>query len=740
MSLYVLPVSVSDLTQLQFGLEFFTNTTEATNEAALITNPPYTATVDSYAAQLLANNISLSQVAMAVDSLMFGVTDSTTELTKLARQFLPPQVSVAVANGLNPTLYAAEVLGLALAGGNGTSHAFETNFGPLDVAHFASKVASLTGINSAAIQGFAQNWINFYTANPSATGGLSVTLAAYGAAFGDAVGVALVNPTANGDVALLVSEEQNALIDNAEGLYTVGIPLILEPPHLPLQGEALLIPNAGGPPFYNGVDWGQYSGNYAQFVAPAQSGDILIGNAPSTFTLNTQHFATTTVGINAAGNNGDLCTLILGDSSAGESFGPVGTDGYATVHLVASANASIGAFLANRATDSSAHLVVSGSGSDFLLLGVSAGTKEGHVSVEVNGGTITAIGVQLALGVTDAGTIDASNASRLDMELPVSLAAGVPGITVLGSASGNDLQGSLGGIVVPVTLANGDTGVWATLVGADNITGGSGGGDFIFGDGGPDTITLPSNHLNPDTVEFGLDGLHVLVITDGLDIAYPGFWGATASTTIPNLFSGPTGGTSADMTTITGFHAGSGGDRLVFDTAAWNGADSNAGIAANGDLVDLVGISVVPVGGAQLSAVWVNHDSNSSLRPYDNVLLYAPAGGSPHNAQELAAQLHGAAGAITLPGLLLPGQDQHILVAYDASPNVLPILAASAGPGMIVTPVQRPEVVHIADVDLVNLSGSAQNSTFNVNVYASDMVSLTGVSLTNLTSDNIHFG
>jgi hypothetical protein len=185
MSLYTRPVAVSDLTQLQLGIEFFTSTSEATNEVALINAGQNS--VSSYANDLLANNISFSQVAMAVNSLMFGVTDNTTELTKLARQFLPPQVANAVANGLNPTVYAAETLGLALAGGNGTSHAFEVDFGSLSVTEFASEVSSLTGINTGAIQNFVQNWTEFYTANPSATFGLSVTLASYGAAFGDAV-------------------------------------------------------------------------------------------------------------------------------------------------------------------------------------------------------------------------------------------------------------------------------------------------------------------------------------------------------------------------------------------------------------------------------------------------------------------------------------------------------------------------------------------------------------------------
>ena len=77
MSLYALPVSVNDLEQLQLGIEFFTNTNEATTEAGLINQK--TPTVDSYAVQLLGNNISFSQVAMAVDSLddcgiYFGTT------------------------------------------------------------------------------------------------------------------------------------------------------------------------------------------------------------------------------------------------------------------------------------------------------------------------------------------------------------------------------------------------------------------------------------------------------------------------------------------------------------------------------------------------------------------------------------------------------------------------------------------------------------------------------------------
>jgi hypothetical protein len=67
----------------------------------------------------------------------------------------------------------------------------------------------------------------------------------------------------------------------------------------------------------------------------------------------------------------------------------------------------------------------------------------------------------------------------------------------------------------------------------------------------------------------------------------------------------------------------------------------------------------------------------------------------------------------------------HILVAYDASSNAN---------------VTIQHAVNIADVDLVNTSASKNaTSTADLNVYASDMVHLTGVSLTSLVADNIHF-
>jgi hypothetical protein len=177
---------------------------------------------------------------MAVDALMFGAVDTVAQFNKLSTVFLPSQMATAVKFGFIPTVYDAEALGLGLAGGNGTSNAFATNFGSLDVSAFA-QAASIAVFGNANLTGqiaaFASNWIAFYTANPAAHPGLSVTLASYGAAFGDTVGLALDNPTTIG--AKVFANVSNALILNAEGLILVGTALDKQPVHKPLQGETV---------------------------------------------------------------------------------------------------------------------------------------------------------------------------------------------------------------------------------------------------------------------------------------------------------------------------------------------------------------------------------------------------------------------------------------------------------------------------------------------------------------------
>src|SRR5262249_5482191 len=144
MSLYALPVSVSDLTTLQNGIQFFTNAPEATAETALINNPPFSTTVFSYAQQLLAANIALSQVVMADFALMMGVTDTTAHLAAISTQFLPAQQAFAVAHNFDPGVFDAEAYGLAIASINNGNNAFATGFGSLSISAFAASFSTIT--------------------------------------------------------------------------------------------------------------------------------------------------------------------------------------------------------------------------------------------------------------------------------------------------------------------------------------------------------------------------------------------------------------------------------------------------------------------------------------------------------------------------------------------------------------------------------------------------------------------
>ena len=86
------------------------------------------------------NNL-LSQVtdttipALAVEASMYGAVGSSNEVTFLTTQYLPAQVAVATAYGLNPVVYSSEALGLAFAAGNEAgSTAFANQYGPSNSA------------------------------------------------------------------------------------------------------------------------------------------------------------------------------------------------------------------------------------------------------------------------------------------------------------------------------------------------------------------------------------------------------------------------------------------------------------------------------------------------------------------------------------------------------------------------------------------------------------------------------
>ena len=254
MSLYALPVTSSDLTQLQDGIQFFTDNAQAQSQATQINNNQ--GTVFSYANTLLSNAVSTSQVAMADFAYALGKTDTVAHLNGIVDNFLPPQVKFAVDHALagGPTVYAAQVYALALA----TSFKdFATSLDTqVKAGSFVTNTANLTGTNASAIQNFFGVWLAFYTANPIAAPGLTATVAAAASAWGDAMGAALDRgPTDTGpgiDTARQIQDAvANALFDIAQtassppgAKYVEGVPITSLPQHTPFQGEG-----AGGNTF-----------------------------------------------------------------------------------------------------------------------------------------------------------------------------------------------------------------------------------------------------------------------------------------------------------------------------------------------------------------------------------------------------------------------------------------------------------------------------------------------------------
>lgn len=240
MSLTALPVTQAHILTLQQKISVFQDAGVATTKAAAIN--AHSETVKSYACELLAANVSLAQVAMAVPSIMVA-TPTIAEFENLVTNFLPNQIANANAQGLNPTAYAAEVTGL-LYGGDATfnsNYSIPATWNSASKSVFAAAVASKTGVNSGAILNWLDSWIAFYTANPSSHPGQTIAQAAGGATVGDAVGVALENATSanlmhtcTGHINGLVS---NALVKNALGTYTVGTTLSAMAAHALLQGE-----------------------------------------------------------------------------------------------------------------------------------------------------------------------------------------------------------------------------------------------------------------------------------------------------------------------------------------------------------------------------------------------------------------------------------------------------------------------------------------------------------------------
>src|SRR5262249_12353353 len=226
MSLLTTPVSMTAILNLQAGIEGFTNADEATAEVALINAG--TDTVAAYANRFEAANTGQSEAVMATVSLMEGgtptagklltPTSTANEFQHLVIDYLPAQQAFAVANGLNITIYNAEVVGLGIgAGGDGTQNNFLKNFGSaaLTLSQFESTLSALTNVSVAAIDAQYQFFVKLYGAAPVnlPAGYPNADAAARAVTFGFAVGTDLANPTLN---PTLIAQVENAKVLNAE--------------------------------------------------------------------------------------------------------------------------------------------------------------------------------------------------------------------------------------------------------------------------------------------------------------------------------------------------------------------------------------------------------------------------------------------------------------------------------------------------------------------------------------------
>jgi probable HAF family extracellular repeat protein len=204
-----------------------------------------TQTITQYVDGLLSHVANTTIPAVVVEASMYGATGTSAEITSLVVDFLPAQVANATSHGLNPQVYACEVLGLVFAFGNETgSTSFATNFGPLNsmmpnttAGDAAFAVAASNAINGSAsmanlVDVMISTWKAFYTAHglpgsvtPTAD---QIDLAARGAAWGDMVGVALAN-----DLGPLLSQTVNFLADAVQGTAVYGASLVGQPAHQP---------------------------------------------------------------------------------------------------------------------------------------------------------------------------------------------------------------------------------------------------------------------------------------------------------------------------------------------------------------------------------------------------------------------------------------------------------------------------------------------------------------------------
>jgi hypothetical protein len=497
-----------------------------------------------------------------------------------------------------------------------------------------------------------------------------------------------------------------------------------------------------------------HSGNYVD------AGDISVTNAPDAFIFNFQDVQTagdfSIAGVGGVGDTatvnygtGYLSTDPVGDTGgSAESFITTGIDGltvnvWGASGLTTSFNAvylgdivdvgnngnnvdtgttltvdsNVGLGLAYDDTGHFAHLSVT-------TLALFGGVETTEVlppfsSTWSETGTLNLTGTgEIWLGVTNATTITESGGGILNMEAPDDAidygtnagtsSANITGDFVTADAKGSILQGTMDGLVVgPFTVA--------AAVGNDTLADTTSGDAFFFGDGGQDTINLGGSGATAANViyfgEYYLNGLQENLSIEAGGAADLGFWGATHNgESISGIFSAAdNGGTSADITNINGFTVGD--DYLVFNVDAWNG-----GLAPTfGGLVNGVTLTTIADTSATGSTLFLGTPGitlgtggGATATGHVDLILDGINDATFANAAALAAAINTTGvGNFILGAALSHGHQVDLLVAYYTGTEV-----------------------NIADVEIQNTNSTGtitDTGATGVHVYASDMVSLVGV-------------
>jgi hypothetical protein len=246
----LVPAETTALSEIEYGLAHLTpgerglalNFLEDVATAYL--GPASMLTQNHVINDLLAEVTATTLPAIAVEASMYGAAGTSDEIIQLVAQFLPGQAEHAINSGLDPLVYASEALGLAFAFSNENgSTAFAANFGPTNStmpntvagdAVFAQAAANTifgsasTNNLANAIDGWVSNWKAFYSVHGvpgiSDASAAQIDLAARGAAWGDAVGVALAN-----NLGPLKGEVINFFLAAAEGTVLNLASLIGQP-------------------------------------------------------------------------------------------------------------------------------------------------------------------------------------------------------------------------------------------------------------------------------------------------------------------------------------------------------------------------------------------------------------------------------------------------------------------------------------------------------------------------------